>query len=184
MACSHLVDISVECFQKVWPNKPWFCSRGRHTRRGDWTSCDGQSLWQCFDWLFLQHVTRAANQNTAKSVMPIVLDCFLTPDMASKIDARHDIGLTRIGTTRCHAFRLAFDAISGVKKLTKFMPVITYTTSACNPLTNHESCLVWFRQLEKLHQLPIKLNLNWSIWVNRLTFCCFMRRKLGLISNR
>jgi len=44
------------------------------------------------------------------------LGSFLTPDMASKNDARHGIGLFSAGITRFHVWQL-FDAMSGVKKL-------------------------------------------------------------------
>jgi len=50
---------------------------------------------------------------------------FLTPDMASKKDARHGIGLTQHRMIECQLPCLAslFDAMSGIKKL-NFVPLI------------------------------------------------------------
>jgi len=55
---------------------------------------------------------------------------FLTPDMASKNDARHGIVSFRVGTTRCHVWHRFFEAMFGFKKLTNFVPVINFPTLA------------------------------------------------------
>jgi len=57
-----------------------------------------------------------------------VQSSFLTPDMASKNDARHGIDQSVLAISG-----IVFDAMSGVNKLTLFIPAITYPTSAFDP---------------------------------------------------
>jgi len=53
----------------------------------------------------------------------IKFSSFLMPDTASKNDARHDIVLSTVGTTRCHVWhRFFFEAMFGFKKLSHFVP--------------------------------------------------------------
>ena len=63
--------------------------------------------------------------------MGIKFNCFLTLDIASKNDIRHDINLSLLGIPDA-TYGFVFYATSGVKKLVKFMPAITLTTLASN----------------------------------------------------
>jgi len=64
---------------------------------------------------------------------------FLTPDMASKIDARHGIGLSYYWLLDA-MYGIVYDAMSGAKKLANITPAIEFPTSA-NELSFMAPCL-------------------------------------------
>jgi len=79
---------------------------------------------------------------------------FLTPDMASKNDARHGIGVFLALNKSMPCLASFFDAMSGVKKLPNFVPAINCTSSANElstaPLTwkNLKNCSIQSHILE------------------------------------
>jgi len=58
---------------------------------------------------------------------------FLTPNMASKNDTRHDIDESMLASPDAAMFSMFFNAMSSVKKLGKYIPAITCPTSVNGP---------------------------------------------------
>ena len=76
--------------------------------------------------------TEASFVEVGQFITGMKYSSFLTPDMASKNDARHDIDLFSAEITRCHV-SMFFDTMSGVKKLATFIPAINCPISAFEP---------------------------------------------------
>jgi len=82
--------------------------------------------------------SKGSNAEVGQLIASIKFGCFLTPDMVSKNDARHDIGLFSPGMTQCHVWHHFLTPCLASKKLPDFNAAINCPTSANKPSSNFE----------------------------------------------